>query len=114
MITRHTAFACISVLELVAGAAGLVLFAASVSAFSQTPPPRAAVGLDGKPVVEVKPARVLADPATKMYSVCTTDGEHKAVDGDSDYKPNPAAQLMTEEAAKAKGFKAGAHKVTCK
>jgi hypothetical protein len=118
-------------------ALGAALCAATLSAVAQTPntnapaqapptststsaaPPSAtpptAVGADGKPLVKSDPPRVLADPDLKLYSRCTTGDEHEAADpGDSPYKPNPKAQVMTEEAAKAKGFKAGAHRVACK
>jgi hypothetical protein len=113
MKTKHRSFASISVLELAAGAASLVLCAVTLTAFAQTPTatPPTAVGASGKPIVAVEQPKVLADPETRIYSRCTT-GDEARDPGAAPYKPNAKAQVMTEEAAKAKGFKAGAHKVT--
>ena len=124
---RHS-FASISVLELAAGAVGMVLFAATLTAVAQTPltgtaPPAAtatvapppAIGANGRPAGTAQPSRVLADPGTKLYNRCTSTDDRAAADpGDPGFKRDPKAQLMTEEEAKAKGYKAGAHKVSCK
>ena len=84
---------------------------------SSTPPasPPTAVGADRKTPDARPPSKVLADPDTKIYSRCATGEEPGARDpGDDSYTPNPKAQVMTEEAARAKGFKEGAHRVPCK
>lgn len=106
------------------GALSLVLCAASWTAIAQTPitaspstpttAPTTVIAANGKPVEAVAPSKVLADPDTRIYSRCTTGHEHDPpAQGEAPYKPNPKAQVMTEEAAKAKGFKEGAHKVAC-
>jgi hypothetical protein len=125
-------FASITVVELAAGALTLMLCAATLSAGAQAPStaappatttpavppssaPPTAVGASGKPIVAADQSKVLADPETRVYSRCRTADEQKAPgENDPGYTPNPKAQVMSEEAAKAKGFKAGAHKVTCK
>jgi hypothetical protein len=118
MKTNRRSFASISVLELAAGAASLVLCAVTLTAVAQTPTPTptppTTVGTSIKPPVAADPPKVLADPETRIYSRCTTRDERQAPGAEeTPYKPNAKAEVMTEDAAKAKGFKAGAHKVTC-
>ena len=121
MKTVNRSFASISVLELAAGAASLVLFAVTLTASAQTPTqapgvtPAPIVGANGKRVAAPEQPKVLADPDNGVYHHCTTSAEREAKDsGDATYTPNPKAQLMTEEAAKQKGLKQAAHKVACK
>lgn len=100
-------FASISVSELIAGALALALLGASMTSHAQTPstaPPVAAPN---------KESRVLADPDTRLYMPCRTGDERESNGSVDSYKPNPKATVMTEEAAKAKGFRASAHKVPC-
>ena len=72
---------------------------------------------DGKALVQIPENQVLADPATKMYQLCTTSDEHEAPplsDTPAAGKSaRPAGTLMSEEEAKAQGFRPGAHKVNC-
>lgn len=120
MKTEKRSFASITTLELAAGAVSLILCAVSLTATAQTPrnappsTPTTAIPANGKPLEAVQPSRVLANPDTRIYSRCTTGHEHDPpAQGEAPYKPNPKAQVMTEEEAKAKGFKEGAHKVAC-
>lgn len=73
--------------------------------------------IDGKPLVQVPANQVIADPQTRMYQRCTTSDEHETpiVSDAADAKkpPRPPGDLMSEEQAKAKGFRPGAHKVNC-
>lgn len=117
---RSSSLAAISVSELVAGTLALVLLGATVTTFAQTPAPPsqtspaqppATIGAN-RPVVARGELRVLADPSSKMYMPCRSADE--VVDPDATpYTPNPKATVMTEDAAKAKGFRASAHKVSC-
>lgn len=68
----------------------------------------------GKPV-EVPANQVIADPATKMYQLCMTSDEQAApVDAAAAKKPaRPPGDQMSEEEAKSRGFRPGAHKVNC-
>jgi hypothetical protein len=94
--------------ELAGVVAAAVLCGIALITHAQTITPR-----ERKPAPEQ--TMVLADPDTKMYSVCTTGGEHEAPgSNDSPYKRPPKAEIITEEAAKARGFRPGAHKVACK
>ena len=77
--------------------------------------PPTAIGANGKPIVQPVPSKVLADPDTKMYSVCTDGSEHEgAVESTPQYKRPPKSVIVTEEEAKSRGYRAGAHKVSCK
>jgi hypothetical protein len=81
---------------------------------SAPPPPRAAVGLDGKRLVAPVESRVLADPQTRMYSLCTTGDEPGAPDGSAaGYVRPPKSEVITEVAAKARGYRPSAHRVSC-
>ena len=90
-----------------------VLCAIALIAHAQATAP-VAVGADRKAPVGPAQSKVLADPDTKMYSVCTTGDEHRAPgETEPQYKRPPKAEVMTEEEAKARGYRAGAHKVPC-
>ncbi|MET0292533.1 MAG: hypothetical protein ABW136_09235 [Steroidobacteraceae bacterium] len=117
MKTPSRSFASITLSELVAGAMALALFGATLTTFAQdarTAPRATAVPVSPAAVTPPKVSRVLADPASKMYMPCRGDDDlSSAAPSDDEYKANPNATVMTEEAAKAKGFRASAHKVAC-
>ncbi len=118
---KHTSSKSGSLPELAGVFAAALLCGIALIAHAQSttapvaPPPSTAVEGSGKPRVAPEPSKVLADPDTRMYSVCTTGSEHDAPDdGDSQYKRPPKAVVITEDDAKKRGYRAGAHKVSCK
>jgi hypothetical protein len=94
---------------------GLIAHAQTTGQPSPPPAPPTAIGGNGKPLVDPVQSKVLADPDTRMYSRCTTGDEHEApVKGAPEYKRPPKAEVITEDEAKSRGYRPGAHKVSCK
>jgi hypothetical protein len=94
-----------------------VLCGIALVAHSQTAtpaPPTTAIAVDGRAKPAPEPQKVLADPDTKMYAKCMAADDQPAPDSNQPkYVRPPKAQVMTEEAAKAGGFRPSAHKVSC-
>jgi len=69
---------------------------------------------DGKTVAPKTEKLVLADPDTKLYMPCRDENDTTVIEDESkEVKLNPNAAVLSEEAAKQHGYKAGAHKVKC-
>lgn len=105
----HPEFTGVVVASLLCGI-GIVAHAQTTA----PPPPPTAVAVDGTAKPAPPPPKVLADPDTRLYALCMTADELPAPDSKTPkYVRPPKAQVMTEDVAKAQGFRPSAHKVSC-